>query len=283
ASNGLEWAIPIKETTMDDQLAGKIKKLDEALNLYVRPDTFPLAIRMLKPGEPLPEGVRVPSKSLNENWIVCQSIGVARRYGWSIAVGRDDVICPLSAIAFGFRKPNDQYLKGYAANGMYCDNEAAAVSLEANTWKFQPGSYDYVCVAPLARATFEPHLVAIYANSAQVMRLVNAALFKRGGRIESTTGGRLDCAEIVIQTMVSDAPKVILPCNGDRVFGMAQDTEMVFALPWNQVDDLLSGLEGTHKGGVRYPIPVAMRGTVTMPKKYQELLGMLSAAEKTGN
>ena len=272
-----------KETIMEDQLAGKIKKLDEALNLYVRPDTFPLAIRMVKPGEALPEGIRVPSKSLNEHWIVCQSIGVARRYGWSIAVGRDDVICPLSAIAFGFRKPNDEYFKGYAANGMYCDNEEAAISLEANTWKFEPGTYDYVCIAPLARANFEPHLIAVYANSAQVMRLVNAALFKRGGRIESTTGGRLDCAEIVIQTMATDAPKVILPCNGDRVFGMAQDTEMVFALPWSHVDELLAGLEGTHKGGVRYPIPVAMRGTVTMPKKYQELLGMLSAREKAGS
>jgi|SRR6266498_3443507 len=63
------------------------------------------------------------------------------------------------------------------------------------------------------------------------MRLVNAALYKRGGRIESTTGGRLDCAEIVIQTMSTQAPKVIIPCNGDRVFGMAQDTEMVFDLP----------------------------------------------------
>jgi uncharacterized protein (DUF169 family) len=272
-----------KEAIMEEQVASKVKKLDEAISLYVRPDSFPLAIRMLKPGEPLPEGIRVPSKSFNEHWIVCQAIGVARRYGWSIAVGRDDVICPLSAIAFGFRKPNDEYLKGYAATGMYCEDEAAATSLEASTWKFQPGSYDYVCVAPLARATFEPHLVAIYANSAQVMRLVNAALFKRGGRIESTTGGRLDCAEIVIQTMATDAPKVILPCNGDRVFGMAQDTEMVFALPWSHVDDLLAGFEGTHKGGVRYPIPVAMRGTVTMPKKYQELLGMLSAQEKAGS
>jgi len=268
---------------MDDQVATKVKSLDEAISQYVRPDSFPLAIRMLKPGEPLPEGVRVPSKSLNEHWIVCQSMGVARRYGWSIAVGKEDVICPLAAIAFGFRNPNDEYLKGYVAIGMYCENEAAATSLEASTWKFQPGSYDYVCVAPLARATFEPHLVAIYANSAQVMRLVNAALFKRGGRIESTTGGRLDCAEIVIQTMVADAPKIILPCNGDRVFGMAQDTEMVFALPWSHVDELLSGLEGTHKGGVRYPIPVAMRGTVTMPKRYQELLGMLAAREKAGS
>ena len=131
-----------------------------------------------------------------------------------------------------------------------------------------------------ARANFEPDVIAVYGNSAQVMRLVNAALFKRGGRIESTTGGRLDCAEIVIQTIVTGEPKVVLPCNGDRVFGMAQDTEMVFTMPWDRADEVLEGLEGTQKGGVRYPIPVAMRGTVTMPKHYQDLLAMLKKEEK---
>jgi uncharacterized protein (DUF169 family) len=260
---------------MDDQTAAKIKQVDEAIGRYIRPDTFPLAIRMLAPGEPLPEGVRVPSESMGENWIVCQSIGVARRYGWSIAVGKRDIVCPLSAVAFGFRKPNDQALEGYTALGMYCESEEAARKLEAGTWRFEPGTYDYVCVAPLARATFEPHLAAVYANSAQVMRLVNAALYKRGGRLESTTSGRLDCADIVIQTMTTAAPKVIIPCNGDRVFGMAQDTEMVFTFPWGCADDMLAGLEGTHKGGVRYPIPVAMRGTVMMPKRYQELMHSL--------
>jgi hypothetical protein len=34
-------------------------------------------------------------------------------------------------------------------------------------------------------------------------------------------------------------------------------------------------LEGTHKGGTRYPITVAMRDTVTMPKSYQNLMKML--------
>ena len=178
----------------------------------------PLGIRMLKPGEPLPEDVRAPSQSFKEQWIVCQSIGVARRYGWGIAVGRDDVICPLPAIAFGLRKPNDEYLKGFAAVGMYCENEDAAARLEASTWKFEPGTYDYVCVAPLSRARFEPRVFAVYANSAQVLRLVHASLFQRGGRVASTTGGRLDCAEIVIQTMSTNEPKVILPCTGDRVF-----------------------------------------------------------------
>ncbi len=260
---------------MESAVTERLKQLDAAISRHVRPDTFPLAIRMLKSGEPVPEGLRIPSQSMGEQWIVCQSIGVARRYGWGIAVGKDDVICPLSAIAFGFRKPNDEYLHGFASKGMYCESEEAASRLEAGVWRFEPGTYDYVCVAPLSRASFEPHVVAVYANSAQVMRLVNAALFTRGGRIESTTGGRLDCAEIVIQTMTTDAPKVIIPCNGDRVFGMAQDTEMVFACPWDFTGALLAGLEGTHKGGVRYPIPVAMRGTVTMPKTYQDLMKML--------
>ena len=113
---------------MNEEISQKLKKLDDALGRYVRPDTFPLAIRMLKPGEEVPPDVKIPSKSFKENWIVCQSIGVARRYGWGIAVGRGDVICPLSAIAFGFRKPNDDYLKGYAANGMYCKDEEAAAN-----------------------------------------------------------------------------------------------------------------------------------------------------------
>jgi len=271
---------PVMTSTAADP-AATLKKMDDAIARYIRPDTFPLAIRMLKPGEPLPPDVKVPSQSLGEQWIVCQSIGIARRYGWAVAVGKQDVICPLAAIAFGFRAPNDDYLKGFAAVGMYCKDEQAAASLEASTWKFEPGTYDYVCVAPLNRAKFEPHVVAVYANSAQVLRLVHAALYKRGGRIASTSGGRLDCAEIVIQTMSTNEPKVILPCTGDRIFGMAQDTEMVFAFPWSYADEIVEGLEGTHKSGIRYPITVAMRETVNMPPSYQELMAKLKARDES--
>lgn len=265
---------------MKEDTVAKLQKLDEALGRYVRPDTFPVAIRMTTPGEALPKDIRVPSKQFGEQWIVCQSIGVARRYGWAIAVGKEDVICPLAVIAFGFRPPNDEYLKGYAAVGMYCKDEPAAANLEASTWKFAPGTYEYLCVAPLNRTNFEPHVIVVYANSAQIVRLVHASLYKRGGKLVSTSGGRLDCAELVIQTMTTNEPKVILPCTGDRVFGMAQDTEMAFAFPWEYTQEIIEGLEGTHKGGVRYPITVAMRNTVTMPKTYQELMKMLAEREQ---
>jgi hypothetical protein len=73
---------------------------------------------------------------------------------------------------------------------------------------------------------------------------------------------------------------VILPCNGDRVFGMAQDSEMAFAFPWSFAQEIVDGLEATHKGGTRYPITVAMRDTVTMPKTYQEIMKMLDKRDE---
>ncbi len=258
--------------------ADAVRALDHALSSYVRTDTFPLGIRMLRPGEAVPEGLRIPSRDVGEQWIICQSIGIARRYGWSIAVGREDVICPLASVSFGFRPPNARYDSGDAALGMYCSDPAAAEALEGATWRFETGEYERLCVAPLAKLSFEPHVIAVYGNSAQVMRLVNAALHARGGRIESSTGGRLDCAELVIQTMRTGEPKVVLPCNGDRVFGMAQDTEMAFAFPAERAEEIVAGLEATHRGGVRFPIPVAMRSTVSMPPKYQDLLASLDDA-----
>ena len=38
---------------------------------------------------------------------------------------------------------------------------------------------------------------------------------------------------------------------------------------------IVAGLEATHRGGVRFPTPVAMRSTVTMPPKYRDLLESL--------
>ena len=70
---------------MENRVAEKLKALDEAIGKHVRPDTFPLGIRMIKPGEPVPDGLKIPSQSMGEHWIVCQSIGVARRYGWPLA------------------------------------------------------------------------------------------------------------------------------------------------------------------------------------------------------
>ena len=245
--------------------------VNEEIERFVRPQTFPLGIRMAAPGEPLPEKVRRPAQDMGIRVAICQTFSIARRYGWGLAVGRDDLSCPLAKTAFGFERELPYYAEGNLACGMYTESADAGARTEAEVPKFEFGAYERILIAPLGRASFEPHVVLVYANSAQVMRLVAAALYRTGGRLHSSFSARLDCADAVIETMRSQRPQVILPCYGDRIYGQTEDHEMAFAVPWGQAEDLLVGLRGTQQGGVRYPIPSWLRYTGEFPEKYRRL------------
>src|SRR5438132_1659582 len=174
------------------------KTADKELQTYIRPQTFPVAIRMLKPGEPIPERARRPARDFKKLSMSCQVIDMSRRYGWMIALTREDHICSLGITAIGFDKPLPIYNVGTLCEGMYTETKEAGQRSEAAIDKFSPGEYETLLVAPLDRATFEPHVVCIYANPAQVMRLTQAALWKRGGRLASSFEGRAVCADTIV-------------------------------------------------------------------------------------
>ena len=247
-----------------------VKTADRELQTYIRPQTFPVAIRMLRPGEPIPERAKRPARDFKKLSMNCQVIDMARRYGWMIALTREDHICSLGIAALGFEKPTHLHASGTLCEGMYTETKEAGQRSEAAVDRFGPGEYHALLVAPLDRTTFEPDLVCIYANPAQVMRLTQAALWKRGGKLASSFGGRIDCSEIIVTTMRTDQPQVILPCSGDRIFGQTQDHEMAFTIPWSQMDEIIEGLRGTHNGGIRYPITQFMEYEAKLPPKYME-------------
>src|SRR5256886_12867039 len=247
-----------------------VKTADRELQTYIRPQTFPVAIRMLKPGEAIPDRAKRPARDFKKLSRNCRFIDMAGRYGWMIALTREDHICSLGIAALGFEKPTHLHNSGTLCEGMYTETKEAGRRSEAAVDKFAPGEYYALLVAPLDRATFEPHVVCIYANPAQVMRLTQAALWKRGGKLASAFGGRIDCSEIIVTTMRTDRPQVILPCSGDRIFGQTQDHEMAFTIPWSQMEEIIEGLRGTHAGGIRYPITQFMEYEAKMPPRYME-------------
>lgn len=249
----------------------KMQKLLEAIEKYVRPDTFPLAIKVWKSDEELPDKVKRPLKDLGERFSICQSITMARRYGWALAMGREDQSCPIAKIAFAFEEELPYYKEGNLAHGMYAKTCELGAVTESKVPKFSKEEAGTIVIAPLSRAAFEPELIVTYGNSAQVMRMVAAALYNGGGEITSSFSARADCADIIIRTIQTKKPQVILPCYGDRVFGQTYDHEMAFTLPYEMVDSFLDGLYGTHKGGVRYPIPSYLRYENDYPSKYQKL------------
>jgi uncharacterized protein (DUF169 family) len=148
---------------------------------------------------------------------------------------------------------------------MYTETKEAGAALRGRDRQFAPGEYETLLVAPLDRAAFEPHLVCMYANPAQVMRLTQAALWKRGGKLTSSFEGRVDVRGHRRHDHEDGEPQVILPCSGDRIFGQTQDHEMAFAIPWDRMDEIVEGLRGTHNGGIRYPITQFMEYEAKLP------------------
>src|SRR5437667_2842094 len=211
------------------------KTADKELQFYIRPQTFPVAIRMLRPGEPIPEKAKRPARDFKKLSMNCQVIDMARRYGWMIALTRDDHICSLGITALGFDKPTHLYTSGTLCEGMYTETKEAGQRSEAAVDKFAPGEYYCLLVAPLDRAPFEPHVVCIYASPAQVMRLTQAALWKRGGKLTSSFGGRIDCSEIMVTAVNSDAPQVSLPCSGERNVVTIRVHDSEFSIPSNHM------------------------------------------------
>ena len=255
-------------------------ELSAAIEQYVRPETFPLAVRVLESGEELPERTRRPRADLGIQVSICQGVSMARRYGWTIAMAGEDLSCPIASVAFAFRKPPDFYAEGRLAEGMYAKDRDAALRTEASVARAELSGT--VLVGPLRTARFEPEVVAVYGNSAQVMRMVAAALFETGGSITSEFSARADCAEIVNRTRQTGRPQVILPCYGDRVFGQTQDHEIAFTLPWVDADAFARGLAGTHQGGVRYPIPHYLRYTADYPETYETVKSIWREEESRG-
>jgi uncharacterized protein (DUF169 family) len=249
-----------------------LSKFNDTLTEHVRLDSFPVAVRMVKPNEQLPERVKRPAQDLKIKVATCQAIVMARRYGWVVALGDEDISCPLTAVVFGFRQASDFYMAGQACAGMYIETKKAGIKSEDQVAKFSLKEFKYILVAPLNRTAFEPEVIVIYANPAQILRLLAAALWKSGGRLTSSFGGRIDCAEEIIVPQRSGQCEIIIPCLGDRVFAQTQDHEMAFSIPVNRVEEIIEGLEGTHKGGVRYPIPSFLRYAGEFPEHYMRVV-----------
>ena len=257
-----------------------LKTMDTALTEHVRPATFPVAVRLTFPGEALPPKTRRPARDLSVQVTICQGIAFSRRYGWVMAVGADDLSCPLAAAVFGFKPMLDYMATGHACYQMYTQSLEAGAATEAAVEMLPYRRFETVLSAPLHRAAFEPDVVVVYGNAAQVMRLTVAALWREGGRLTSSFSGRIDCSDEIIVPLRSQKPEVILPCYGDRVFAQTQDHEMAFSFPWSWAERIVDGLEGTHHGGVRYPIPAYLRYTGQFPAHYEKMNELWASGEE---
>jgi uncharacterized protein (DUF169 family) len=230
----------------------------EFIRNNLRLKTFPVAVKFLKDEKEFPEKTRRPAQALGKRVAICQAVTMARLYGWTVGLTKDDLVCVAAALAFGMGTAPDAAasMVKIFCEGHYHKNQEAAGKEVASIRKLEKGEYPALLIAPLQRAAFEPDTIVFYGNPAQVMRMIQAWTFHKGERVRGNFGGKLECSEYLIAPFKEQAPLIAVPGMGDRYFSLTQDDEMIFALPGRFLNELLEGLrEAGKKVGAQYPVP----------------------------
>jgi uncharacterized protein (DUF169 family) len=241
-------------------------------NLRLR--TLPVAVHFLKKGEAAPEKARYPSKAMGKKITLCQAITLARSYGWTMAMTKEDLQCVPALIGFGLTRVADQAktLGRLLAKMTYAQDDLAGASETASLQLLANGECDTLVIGPLAKAQNLPDVVVLYGNPAQMSRLSQAWAYATFSRATASVGGKVECAEYLIAPYKTGSARLSIPGMGDRVFSMTQDDEMVFSLPGDKLEMLIKGLqEAGKKVGARYPVTFYQNFQPEFPSSHREL------------
>lgn len=172
-------------------------------------------------------------------------------------------------------EPPLYFLEGHNRFPEDVETLEAGSNFAHNFPRLELGKYIGVVSAPAVTANFEPDLLMLYCNSAQLNLLLLGAAYKDGRDITGKLSGHAACVYSVVPAILSGECHVAIPCYGDRYFAIAGDDEVIFTLPEGEIEDLLIGLRHIEKYGSKLPMGHEMRHEPELPDSYIKIAGIL--------
>ncbi|HIE07476.1 MAG TPA: dephospho-CoA kinase [Desulfarculaceae bacterium] len=259
------------------------EKIVRRLERLLRLRSFPVAFKMLEKKTELENipFLRRPQSKMT----MCQMINMVRNFDWSIGADLDDFISSACSSVLGLEELPETHRDGTFRNIVWVASKSDARKFEASIPRLPTGRYEALAMAPLVYKPFDPDIILIYANPAQMIILVNALQFADYEVFKFYCVGESSCADAIVRCYQEGKPSLALPCYGERCYGHTQDDELVMALPRDLLVKALSGLEALYRRGVRYPISFAGSGcdlTDVFPPAYLGLDEMMKKVKGDG-
>ena len=252
------------------------------LERLMRLKSFPVAFKLFEDSKSLsavPFIRRMKTKST-----LCQLINLARNFDWTVGADLDDFMSEVCASIIGLTDIPDYMKDGTFRSIVWTKSRADGKKFETAIPRLPVGKYEAVAMAPLVYNPFDPDIVLIYANPAQMMLLINSLQFEKYEVMQFYCVGETSCSDAIARCYLNRKPALSIPCYGERRYGHAQDDELVMAIPVEMMDKALNGMEALYRRGIRYPISYAGAETdVThaFPAAYggQETINMLRGTD----
>ena len=142
-----------------------IRRMERLMRLK----SFPVAFKMLEDKKRLsdiPYVRRVKNKST-----LCQMINLVRNFDWTVGADLDDFMSDVCSSIIGLSDTPDYMKDGTFRSIVWTKSRADAKKYEAAIPRLPVGQYEAVAMAPLVYNPFDPDIILIYANPAQMILL----------------------------------------------------------------------------------------------------------------
>lgn len=257
-----------------------LTEIDEAMSRYVKPQTHPLAVKMLRAGEGIPKDAKNPLRDFRAPFTLCQALALSRLEGLTIVLDKESQSCPIALSGLGFVNP-EAHLSGKYALAPANQPAEARKKVAGSLPRFPFGQYESILICPIRTARFDPDVILFYGNGAQVMRMIQAAVFSSGEALTSKSSGSGGCLVEIVGPRLEEKCKFAIPGNGERRLGLVGDGEFVFSMPRERFEEVTAGLKLSHEGKQTYPVtPGYLKLEYKLPPSYVELKDALLKSSK---
>jgi len=196
----------------------------------------PVGVTLFREADTLPPDVPFAEKEFKS---YCQALVLAGE-GQALLLKKDRMGCKLGTSVLGFEKDmeaflDDGVLEKYGV-GLFESEEASAETILKSTY-LEKGKTTAALIAPLRAFTQMPQVVIFTANSEQVMWLLYALNYEKGGRMDlPQSGGALGgCADITALPLINDTANITFLGLGCRMKSAIEPCDLMLGAPGDQL------------------------------------------------
>lgn len=236
----------------------------------------PIAIKMIENESEIPQNAIYPPRDMGKHLAICQVYALARRDRKTIYTDRNSEWCWCPQITLGFSPAEE----GSEAFNLVCEhlgfmNIETAKEFFAKFPRLPSGKYIGVLTAPLCDCDFEPDVVLVYCNNAQLRSMVWAIKNATGKVVETQLDAIDSCVYSVVVPFNDGNYRVTLPDIGEYERAGADEDEIILSIPRGKLTELVDGVAGFFNYGMGYTqLQRAMEFDFSRPPFYNRLFEM---------
>jgi uncharacterized protein (DUF169 family) len=211
-----------------------LKKISQDLVAGLDLKYEPVGVTLYRETDPLPTDLTFCAENLKS---YCQALALAGK-GRTLLLAKEQMGCKLGTSVLGFEQDleaflDDGVLEKYGV-GLYGSEDASAATILHSTY-LEKGKTRAARIAPLAAFTELPQVVVFTADSEQVMWLLYAVNYERGGRMDlPQSGGALGgCADITALPLLQGIANVTFLGLGCRLKSALDPCHLMLGAPGN--------------------------------------------------